>query len=73
MDGYAVVAESTDGASAYLGLPLMVVGDALPGRPFAGAIVSGQAVRIMTGAPVPAGCDAVLPAGVHRERSRIPE
>ena len=62
MDGYAVVAESTDGASAYLRLPLTVIGDALPGRPFDGTVASGQAVRIMTGAPLPAGCDAVLPA-----------
>ncbi len=62
MDGYAVVAESTDGASAYMRLPLTVIGDALPGRPFDGTIATGQAVRIMTGAPIPAGCDAVLPA-----------
>lgn len=62
MDGYAVVAESTDGASAYMRLPLTVIGDALPGRPFDGPIAIGQAVRIMTGAPVPAGCNAVLPA-----------
>ena len=62
MDGYAVVAESTDGASAYTRLPLTVIGDALPGRRFDGTITTGQAVRIMTGAPIPAGCDAVLPA-----------
>jgi molybdopterin molybdotransferase len=62
MDGYAVVAESTEGASAYNRLPLAVVGDSLPGRPFESSVALGQGVRIMTGAPLPRGCDAVLPA-----------
>ena len=62
MDGYAVVADSTDGASPYNRMPLRVVGDSMPGSPFAGSITSGQAVRIMTGAPIPTGADAVLPA-----------
>ena len=62
MDGYAVVADDTEGATAYNRLPLKVVGDALPGSPFGGTVVAGEAVRIMTGAPVPAGSDAVLPA-----------
>ena len=62
MDGYAVVAESTEGASSYSRLPLAVIGDSLPGHPFHGSVAVGQAVRIMTGAPVPLGCDAVLPA-----------
>jgi molybdopterin molybdotransferase len=62
MDGYAVVATSTEGAGAYSRLPLTVVGDSLPGRPFDGAVVAGQAVRVMTGAPIPRGADAVLPA-----------
>ena len=62
MDGYAVVADSTAGAAPYNRLPLTVIGDSLPAQPFAGAIAPGQAVRIMTGAPMPAGADAVLPA-----------
>jgi len=62
MDGYAVVAESTEGATSYNRLPLAVIGDSLPGHPFRGSVAVGQAVRIMTGAPVPLGCDAVLPA-----------
>jgi molybdopterin molybdotransferase len=62
MDGYAVVAESTEGASPYNRIPLVVVGDGLPGAPPAGRVTRGQAVRIMTGAPMPPGCDAVLPA-----------
>jgi molybdopterin molybdotransferase len=62
MDGYAVVAASTDGAASYTPLPLAVVGDSLPARPFDGAVTAGNAVRIMTGAPLPRGSDAVLPA-----------
>ena len=62
MDGYAVVADSTEGATPYNRIPLTVVGDALPGSPFPKTIERGQAVRIMTGAPIPAGANAVLPA-----------
>jgi len=62
MDGYAVIADSTEGATPYNRVPLTVIGDALPGSPFPRAIGRGKAVRIMTGAPMPAGSDAVLPA-----------
>jgi len=62
MDGYAVIADSTEGATPYNRVPLLVVGDAMPGSAFAGAVLPGQAVRIMTGAPIPPGGDAVLPA-----------
>src|SRR6185503_10553620 len=62
MDGYAVVADSTEGATPYNRIPLTVIGDAMPGAPFTRTIARGQAVRIMTGAPMPSGSDAVLPA-----------
>jgi molybdopterin molybdotransferase len=62
MDGYAVVADSTEGATAYTRLPLTVIGDSMPGCPFNGSVSTGEAVRIMTGAPMPQGTDAVLPA-----------
>jgi molybdopterin molybdotransferase len=62
MDGYAVVAASTEGAATYTGLPLTVIGESMPGRPFEGEVAAGEAVRIMTGAPMPRGADAVLPA-----------
>lgn len=61
MDGYAVRADETMGASTYNRLPLQIVGQALPGRPAEVSVGPGQAVRIMTGAPLPAGADAVLP------------
>jgi molybdopterin molybdotransferase len=62
MDGYAVVADSTEGATPYNRIGLKVIGEALPGSPFGRTLARGEAVRIMTGAPIPAGCDAVLPA-----------
>jgi molybdopterin molybdotransferase len=62
MDGYAVRADAVDGAAAYNPIALRVVGDAMPGSPFERAVTPDEAVRIMTGAPMPEGCDAVLPA-----------
>ncbi len=55
MDGYAVRA-----ADAVLGARLAVVGAAPAGRPFAGRVGPGQAVRIFTGAYVPEGADGIL-------------
>jgi molybdopterin molybdotransferase len=62
MDGYAVAAEGTEGASAYNRLVLTVIGDSMPGCPFDGSVAVGEAVRVMTGAPMPGGTNAVLPA-----------
>ena len=45
---------------------LALIGEALPARPFAGAVPPGHAVRITTGAPLPAGADAVLMVEVAR-------
>src|SRR5262245_47500350 len=62
MDGYAVRGNETFGADAYAPLEFAIVGTALPGRAFTGQVAPGQAVRIMTGAPLPADADAVVPA-----------
>ena len=61
MDGFALHAADTLGASPYNPLKLQVIGQVLPGELFSGQVQRGQAVRIMTGAPLPAGADAVLP------------
>lgn len=55
MDGYAVRLSdiATDA-------PLMVAGKAFAGQPYHGEWPAGSCIRIMTGAPVPAGCDAVV-------------
>lgn len=76
MDGYALRAEETFGAGAYNPLEFAVIGEALPGRPSCGPVGVGQAVRIMTGAPLPAGADAVLQAEAATEtagRVRVTE
>lgn len=62
MDGYALRGAETAGATEYNPLPFAVQGFALPGQPYAGAMRSNAAIRIMTGAPVPEGADAVVPA-----------
>lgn len=72
MDGFAVQAADTLGASGYNRLPLTIVGQVLPGQSFPSVVVAGQAVRIMTGAPLPRGADAVLPAEkVEFENDRL--
>src|SRR5438067_809372 len=67
MDGYALHGSETFGAGSYNPLELTIVGEAFPGRPFAGTLLPGQAVRIMTGAPIPTGADAVLQAEAAEE------
>jgi len=67
MDGYALRGAETFGASDYDPIAFALVGTSLPGRPFLGSLESGQAVRIMTGAPIPGGADAVVMAEVCRE------
>ncbi len=62
MDGYAVRSADTLGASAYNPIRLQMVGRSGPGQPFAHPIGPQEAVQIMTGAPMPPGADAVLPA-----------
>jgi molybdopterin molybdotransferase len=62
MDGFAVRGADTFGAEASNPLALTIVGLAMPASPFSGTVTSGQVVRIMTGAPVPDGADAVLVA-----------
>ena len=55
MDGYALRAADTQSAPARL----RVVGEAAAGRRAAVRVEQGTAVRIMTGAPIPEGADAV--------------
>jgi molybdopterin molybdotransferase len=61
MDGYAVRATDTDGASLETPRELRVSGYLAAGSIFEGQVGPGEAVRIMTGAPIPAGADAVVP------------
>ncbi|MCI0886183.1 MAG: molybdopterin molybdotransferase MoeA [Chloroflexi bacterium] len=61
MDGYAVRAEDTAGAAEASPRELRVIGEVAAGYVFEGALAPGTAVRIMTGAPIPEGADAVVP------------
>lgn len=61
MDGYAVRAADVVGASTESPVRLRVVGDLPAGSPERPEVEPGTAVRIMTGAPVPPGADAVVP------------
>jgi len=62
MDGYALKGEETFGADSYNPITFKVIGRVTPGCLFEGKIGAGEAVEIMTGAPLPAGADAVLMA-----------
>jgi molybdopterin molybdotransferase len=53
MDGFAVRAVEGTAERA-------IIGEAAAGHPFGGSVGAGQAVRIMTGAPLPDGADAVV-------------
>ena len=53
MDGYALRFADLPG-------PFQVIGESAAGRPFAGEVGPGQAVRIFTGAAMPSGSDSVL-------------
>ena len=56
MDGYALRAADL----ATIPATLEVIGEAVAGRGFGAVTGAGQAVRIFTGAPLPAGADAVV-------------
>ena len=61
MDGYAVRADDVSGASQAAPIALTVVADIAAGHPSDVVIGPGQAARIMTGALLPKGADAVVP------------
>jgi molybdenum cofactor synthesis domain-containing protein len=60
MDGYAVRAADTAGAGPESPARLRVVGDLPAGHAPDRAVGPGEAIRIMTGAPMPDGADAVV-------------
>jgi molybdopterin molybdotransferase len=60
MDGYAVRADDTTGASPEAPVRLAVAGELPAGRAPEQPVGEGEAIRIMTGAPMPDGADAVV-------------
>jgi molybdopterin molybdotransferase len=64
-DGYAVRAVDLPGQ-------LEIIGEVRAGERFAGEVATGQAVEIMTGAPIPSGADAVVMIEhTRRENGRV--
>ncbi|MFJ6115760.1 gephyrin-like molybdotransferase Glp [Streptomyces sp. NPDC092129] len=61
MDGYAVRVADVAGASEEFPAVLTVVGDVAAGSAGAMRVGPGEAARIMTGAPLPPGAEAVVP------------
>ena len=61
MDGYAVRSVDTRGATPDEPARLQVVGDIAAGAKSRSGMGPGLAMRIMTGAPMPSGADAVIP------------
>jgi len=61
MDGFAFRSDDVQEASHEHPITLVVVADIPAGHPYLGVLTQGQAARIMTGAPLPAGVDAVIP------------
>ena len=77
MDGYAVRSVDTKYASAEEPITLPVIGDVAAGAKSRSGMGPGLAMRIMTGAPIPTGADAVIPLedtnrGVARVEIRRP-
>ena len=61
MDGYAVRASETNGASSSTPKHLQVIGEVAAGSLANQPVQPGTAVRIMTGAPIPPGANTVVP------------
>jgi molybdopterin molybdotransferase len=61
MDGFAVRSSDVAGASPASPVELRIVGRALIGQRPDATVGGGETVRIATGAPIPAGADAIVP------------
>lgn len=61
MDGFAVRSSEIAEASSSAPIELRVVGRALIGERPEGTVGGGEAIRIATGAPIPAGADTIAP------------
>jgi molybdopterin molybdotransferase len=64
MDGWAVGA--TDAASVF-----RIVGESAAGRGFDGLVGPGEAIRVFTGAPVPAGCVVIIQEDAERDGDQV--
>jgi molybdopterin molybdotransferase len=72
MDGFALLASDVTQACATAPVTLKVVDDIPAGKMPSKKLRSGEAARIMTGAPLPAGADAVIPVEETDHNKRTP-
>ncbi len=72
MDGYAVRAADTTGATEESPISLKVTADLAAGYVLDTPVGPGEAVRIMTGAPMPPGADSIVPFEETDEPMRKP-
>ncbi|MBI2858934.1 MAG: molybdopterin molybdotransferase MoeA [Chloroflexi bacterium] len=70
MDGYAVRAEDIIGATSESPRLLQVIGEVAAGHVAGTDVRPGTTIRIMTGAPLPAGADSVVPFECTDEAAR---
>lgn len=68
VDGYAVASADVPARGT---TELSVIADLPAGSVFSGTLARGQAIRIMTGAPVPAGADTVYPQEVVQRAGQL--
>jgi molybdopterin molybdotransferase len=73
MDGFALRYEDTKGALPESCIRLEIVGEFRAGGDTSSKVGSGEAVRIMTGAPIPDGADAVIMVEKTKENGGIVE
>ncbi len=71
MDGYAILGQEVRGASPEVPVLLSVVGETRAGQETAPTLRPGEALRIMTGAPMPPGADSVIRVE-HTDAETVP-
>jgi len=72
MDGYAVISADTINATSSAPVKLNIIAEVQAGGAlYSGKLTHGNAVRIMTGAQIPAGADAVIPFEDTEEKESI--
>lgn len=69
MDGFAAQAQDIQGATDLSPIRLRLVGEAWPGRAVEARVGGGDAVQVMTGAPMPVGADVVVPVEMAERRT----
>lgn len=70
MDGYAVRWQDVSSTKPELPILLKLVGESQAGIPFPGTVDKGEAIRISTGAMLPADCDTVVRVEDTQEHNR---